>query len=87
MAILTKKQITTNIKLETYDKLNKLKKGENEMTNELNKKGNIYLLEYECGLYCVDRITKSIGETLFASFDLKEAQNFFEGQCNRLHDK
>ena len=50
------------------------------MTNELNKKGNIYLLEYKCGLYCVDKITKSIGKTLFASFDLKEAQNFFEGQ-------
>lgn len=48
------------------------------MTNELNRKGNIYLLQYKSGLYCVDKITKSIGKTLFASFDLNEAQKFFE---------
>ena len=47
------------------------------MTRALARKGSIYLMKYENGLYTVDRITKACGYTLKASENKEEVVKFF----------
>lgn len=43
----------------------------------LAKKGSIYLMKYENGLYTVDKITKSCGYTLMADSNKNKVVDFF----------
>lgn len=47
------------------------------MNTALARKGNIFLMKYESGLYTVDKITKVCGCTLKASENKEEVVNFF----------
>lgn len=47
------------------------------MVKVLARKGSIYLMKYESGLYTVDRITKACGCTLKASENKDEVVKFF----------
>jgi hypothetical protein len=42
------------------------------------KKRSIYFVQYESGLYAVEKCTKALGMTYFASFDYDEARRYFD---------
>jgi hypothetical protein len=54
------------------------------MITVLARKGNINLVKYECGLYTVDKITKSIGMSLKASENKEEIVEFFAAHIKKV---
>ena len=43
----------------------------------LASKGNLHFCKYESGLYTVDKITKNLGMTLYASYNKIDVAEFF----------
>ena len=55
----------------------------NSTVTVLESKGNFHLCKYENGLYAVEKCTKSVGQTLFASFNRSNAEWFFKAKCSK----